>query len=165
MTMSEISVQRRGGEQTPAVTRREFEPFRVFRDMFRWDPFEQMRPVWSGELAAYSPAFDVKESKESFIFKADVAGVKEQDLEVTATGNRLTISGRRETEKEEKDDTYYACERTYGTFSRSFTLPEQADTAHIKAELKQGELTVVVPKSAAAVAKRIPVASGEKQKT
>jgi HSP20 family protein len=165
MTMSEISVQRRGGEQTPAVTRREFEPFRVFRDMFRWDPFEQMRPVWSGELAAYSPAFDVKESKESFIFKADVAGVKEQDLEVTATGNRLTISGKRETEKEEKDDTYYACERTYGTFSRSFTLPEQADTAHIKAELKQGELTVVVPKSAAAVAKRIPVASGEKQKT
>jgi HSP20 family protein len=165
MTMSEISVQRRGGEQTPAVTRREFEPFRVFRDMFRWDPFEQMRPVWSGELAAYSPAFDVKESKESFIFTADVAGVKEQDLEVTATGNRLTISGKRETEKEEKDDTYYACERTYGTFSRSFTLPEQADTAHIKAELKQGELTVVVPKSAAAVAKRIPVASGEKQKT
>lgn len=163
--MSEISVQRRGGEQTPAVTRREFEPFRVFRDMFRWDPFEQMRPVWSGELAAYSPAFDVKETKESFTFKADVAGVKEQDLEVTATGNRLTISGKRETEKEEKDDTYYACERSYGTFSRSFTLPEQADTAHIKAELKQGELTVVVPKSAAAVAKRIPVASGEKQKT
>jgi HSP20 family protein len=165
MTMSEISVQRRGGEQPPAVTRREFEPFRVFRDMFRWDPFEQMRPVWSGELAAYSPAFDVKETKESFIFKADVAGVKEQDLEVTATGNRLTISGKRETEKEEKDDTYYACERSYGTFSRSFTLPEQADTAHVKAELKQGELTVVVPKSAAAVAKRIPVASGEKQKT
>jgi HSP20 family protein len=165
MTMSEISVQRRSGEQTPAVTRREFEPFRVFRDMFRWDPFEQMRPVWSGELAAYSPAFDVKETKESFIFKADVAGVKEQDLEVTATGNRLTISGKRETEKEEKDDTYYACERSYGTFSRSFTLPEQADTAHVKAELKQGELTVVVPKSAAAVAKRIPVASGEKQKT
>ena len=164
--MSEISVQRRtGGEQPAALARREFEPFRLFRDMFRWDPFEQMRPVWSGELAAYSPAFDIKETKESFVFKADVAGVKEQDLEVTATGNRLTISGKRETEKEEKEDTYYACERSYGTFTRTFTLPEQADTAHIKAELKQGELTVVVPKTAAAVARRIPVASGEKQKT
>jgi HSP20 family protein len=141
------------------------EPLRLFREMFRWDPFEQMRPLWSGELAAYSPAFDVKETKESFVFKADVAGVKEQDLAVTSTGNRLTIAGKRETEKEEKDDTYYACERSYGSFSRSFTLPEQADTSHIKAELKNGELTVVVPKAAAAVAKRIPVASGEKPKT
>jgi HSP20 family protein len=132
--------------------------------MFRWDPFQEMRPLWSGELPAYAPAFDIKETKDSFVFKADVAGVKESDLEVNSTGNRLTINGKRESEKEEKGDTYYACERSYGSFTRSFTLPDQADLEHVKAELKNGELTIVVPKAAAAVAKRIPVASGEKPK-
>jgi HSP20 family protein len=126
------------GEAPVTPARRESEPFRILREMLRWDPFEQMRPVWSGELAAYSPAFDVKETKESFVFKADVAGVKEQDLEVTSTGNRLTVSGKRESEKEEKSDTYYACERSYGSFTRSFTLPEQADIAHIKPNSRVG---------------------------
>jgi HSP20 family protein len=165
MTMSEISVQRRNGGEQAALARRELEPFRFLRDMFRWDPFQEMRPLWAGELPAYAPAFDIKETKDSFVFKADVAGVKESDLEVSSTGNRLTISGKRESEKEEKGDTYYACERSYGSFSRSFTLPDQADVAHVKAELKSGELTIVVPKAPAAVAKRIPVASGEKPKT
>jgi HSP20 family protein len=163
--MSEITVQRRnGGELASAGARREFEPFRLMREMLRWDPFQEMKPIWSGEVAAFSPAFDVKETKDSFVFKADLPGIKEQDLEVTSTGNRLTISGKREAEKEENDDTYYAYERSYGSFSRSFTLPEQADAAHVKAELKGGELTVVVPKSPAAVAKRIPVATGDKPK-
>ena len=164
--MSEISVQRRNGGEAPAPSaRRELEPFRLMRDLLRWDPFQEIRPIWSGDVTAFSPAFDVKETKDSFVFKADLPGIKEQDLEVTATGSRLTISGKREAEKEEKDDTYYAYERSYGSFSRSFTLPEHADTAHVKAELKSGELTVVVPKSPAAVAKRIPVASGDKPKT
>jgi HSP20 family protein len=164
--MSEISVQRRNvGETAGQAARRDLEPFRLLRDVFRWDPFEQMRPLWTGEAVAFSPAFDVKETKDSFMFKADVAGVKEQDLTVTSTGSRLTITGKRESEKEEKDETYYACERSYGSFSRSFTLPEQADVAHVKAELKNGELTIVVPKIPAAVAKRIPVATGETTKT
>ena len=112
----------------------------------------------------FAPAFDVKETKDSFVFKADVPGIKEQDLEVDVAGNRLTISGKREEEKEDKNDTFYTYERSYGSFCRAFTLPIQADTAHVKAEIKNGELTVVVPKTAAAVAKRIPVASGDKPK-
>lgn len=156
--MSNISVQKKDGGQTASsIARREWEPFRVMRDLLRFDPFHEMSPIFSGDLAGYSPAFEVKETKDSFVFKADVPGVKEQDLEVTATGNRLTISGKRESEKEEKDDNYYAFERAYGSFSRSFTLPEQADTAHVHADLKNGELTIVVPKMAAAVAKRIPI--------
>lgn len=83
---------------------------------------------------------------------------------MTSAGNRLTTSGKRESEKEDKEGTYYACERSYGSFTRAFTLPEQTDASHIKAELKNGELTIVVPKIAAAVAKRIPVASGDKPK-
>lgn len=164
--MSESTVQRGNrGEMAPSSAQREFEPFRLMREMLRWDPFQEIKPVWSGEIPAFSPAFDVKETKDAFLFKADLPGVKEQDLEVKTAGNRLTVSGKREAEKEEKDDTYYAYERSYGSFVRSFSLPEQADPASVKAELKSGELTVVVPKKPAAVAKRIPVATGEKPKT
>jgi HSP20 family protein len=137
----------------------------MMRELLRWDPFQEMRPLWGSEVANYLPAFEVKENKDSFVFRADVPGVKEQDIEVTSAGNRLTISGKRESEKEEKEDTYYACERSYGSFTRAFTLPEQADASHIKAEMKNGELTIVVPKVAAAVAKRIPVSAGDKPKT
>jgi HSP20 family protein len=134
------------------------------REMLRWDPFQEMRPMWSGEAAAYAPAFEVKETKEGFVFKADLPGVKEQDLEVNVTGSRLSVSGKRQEEKETKAETYYTYERSYGTFTRNFTLPEGADAAHVKAELKGGELTIVVPKTAETVARRIPVASGDKPK-
>jgi HSP20 family protein len=75
------------------------------------------------------------------------------------------VNGKRETDKEEKDDTYYTYERSYGSFSRSFTLPDQTDPAHVKAELKDGELTIVVPKAPGAVAKKIPVSAGDKPRT
>jgi HSP20 family protein len=158
--MANITVQKRdGGQSEGAVARREWEPLRAMRDLLRWDPFGEMTPIFSGQLPAYAPAFEIKETKDSFLFKADVPGVKEQDIEVTSTGNRLTVSGKRESEKEEKDDNYYAFERSYGSFTRSFTLPEQADTVHIQAELKNGELTIAIPKTPAAVAKRIPIAT------
>lgn len=163
--MAEISIQRRNGGQAPAATAaREIEPFRFVRDLLRWDPFREMTPIWSGELATYAPSFEVKETKDAFVFKADVPGVKESDLELTVAGARLTVSGKREAEREEKDDTFYTYERSYGTFTRTFTLPDEADAAHVQADLKGGVLTIVVPKSAAAVAKRIPIA-GEKVKS
>jgi HSP20 family protein len=136
----------------------------MMRELLGWDPFREMTPIWSGELATYSPNFEVKETKDAFVFKADVPGIKEADLEVTAAGNRLTVTGKRDAEKEQKEETYYAYERSYGSFTRSFTLPEQADVTHIRAELKEGVLTIAVPKTPAAVAKRIPVATGDKPK-
>jgi HSP20 family protein len=163
--MGEISVQKKTTGEMASPRRREFEPLRLMREMLRWDPFQEMKPLWAAEPDGYLAAFDVKETNDAFVFKADLPGIKESDLEVTATGNRLTISGKREAEKEEKEDTYYAYERSFGSFSRSFTLPEQADTGHVKAELKNGELSVIVPKSPTAVAKRIPVATQEKPKT
>lgn len=165
--MADISVRKSNEGQSPApVVRRDWEPFRLMRDMLRWDPFREMTPVFTSEVSSYAPAFEIKETSESFVFKADLPGVKDQDLEVTTTGARLTISGKREAEyeKETKENNYYAYERSYGSFTRTFTLPEQADLAHIRAELRNGELTVVVPKTAAAVPRKIPVA-GEKPKT
>jgi HSP20 family protein len=164
--MADLTVQKKGEAQAPAVARREWDPFRVMRDMLRWDPFREMMPAApTTEAHLYAPAFEVKETKESFVFKADLPGIKEEDVEVSLTGNRLTINGKRDAEKEEKSDTFYTYERSYGSFTRSFTLPDKVDAEHVRAELQNGELTVVIPKTPAAVAKRIPVGAGDKPKT
>ena len=141
-----------------------WDPFRVMRDVLRWDPFRELEAAAGGDYGLFAPSFDVKENKEGYVFRADLPGVRDEDLEISLTGNRLAISGKREAEKHEQGDTYYASERTYGSFSRSFTLPEQADAAHIKAEMKNGELTIVVPKTSAAVAKKVPISLGDKPK-
>ena len=163
--MADLTVQKKAPSEAPMIARREWDPFRVMREMLRWDPFREMAPAMPAETLVYAPAFEVKETKDAFVFKADLPGVKESDLEVSLVGNRLGISGKRESEKEEKADTYYALERSYGSFTRSFTLPADIDSEHIKAELKSGELTLVVPKAPAAVAKKIPVGAGDKPKT
>lgn len=164
--MSDIAVRKQNaGENLGTIARRELDPFRLVREMLGWDPFREMAPLAPAGGVAFSPAFEVKETKDSFVFRADVPGVKESDLDVTIAGNRLNLAGKREAEKEEKSDTYYTYERSYGSFTRTFTLPDQVDTANAKAELKSGELTVVVPKAAAAVAKKVPVGAGEKTKS
>lgn len=87
------------------------------------------RPTrWFGEEPGFSAAFEVKETKEAFIFKADLPGIKAEDLDVVLTQNRLTIRGKREAEKSEKGETFYTFERSYGSFARSFTLPEGVDS-------------------------------------
>jgi HSP20 family protein len=164
--MSQIAVQKKeGGPVATPIARREFEPFRLMREMLGWDPFREMTPLWQGEVSTFSPAFEVKESKDSFLFKADVPGIKESDLEVTSAGNRLTVAGKRQAETEQKEETYYAYERSYGSFTRTFTLPDEADAEHCHAELRHGVLTVVIPKRASAVAKRIAISPGDKPKS
>jgi len=136
----------------------EFDPFRAMREMLRWDPFQEMAP-----MSVYNPRFDVTENKDSYVFMADVPGVKQEDLDITLTGNRLQISGKRDVVAEERKDTYYTYERQFGTFTRSFTLPEGIDTTHARSELKDGVLTLVIPKTAVAQAKKIPIsAAGSK---
>ena len=88
----------------------------------------------------------MKENKDGYVFRADLPGVREDDLDISLTGNRLTISGKREQEKHEQGDTYYANERSYGSFSRAFTLPDGTDAENVRADLKNGVLQVTVPK-------------------
>jgi HSP20 family protein len=137
----------------------EWDPFRAMREMLRWDPFREMAPVMSFERLGWNPSFDVTENKDAYVFKADVPGVKKEDLEISMTGNRLAVSGKRDTEQETKNDTYYTYERQYGTFTRTFTLPDGADVEHARSELKEGVLTLVVPKKPAMQAKKIPIAT------
>jgi len=159
--MSNIAIQRESANQSMLPARyaaREWDPFRAMRDLLRWEPFADLAPSFSAlENAVFSPAFDVKETKEGFVFRADVPGVKDADLDVKLTQNRLRVSGKRESEKTEKGDTFYTTERSYGSFTRSFTLPEGVEADKIRAELKEGVLTLSVPKKPESQPKKIAV--------
>ena len=136
----------------------EWDPFRTMRDWLRWDPFKEMTPM-PFERMTFAPSFDVTENKDAFVFKADVPGVKQEDIEVTIHGNRIQIAGKRDYEEETKNDTVYTYERQYGSFSRSFTLPDGADIDLAKSELVDGVLTLWVPKKLSAQPKKVEVST------
>lgn len=149
-------VKKNGGQMT------QFDPLRAMREMLRWDPFREMAPfagLPSLELEGFNPDFEVTENKDGYVFKADLPGVKKEDIEITTMGNRLQISGKRDKEQETKTDAVYTYERQYGSFVRTFTLPDGADVDHAKSELKDGVLTLVIPKSASSQTKKIAVSS------
>ncbi len=155
--MAEIATRRQRTPET-ALAPRGLEPLRLMRDLLRWDPFRALGPELAlAPSTEFFPELDMKETKDAFVFKADLPGIKESDIEVNVSENRLTISGRREEEQEEKGEAYYACERRYGSFTRSFALPVGADIEHVKAELKDGVLSVIVPKTAGTVGKKVPI--------
>lgn len=161
-TMADISVRRQKGDRPGALARAEerSEPLRVIRDLLGWDPFREMVPFVGQGPGSFMPSFEVKETGEAYIFKADLPGVKESDLDITVTGNRLTVCGKREDEEEERSDRYYAYERSYGEFSRSFTLPPGVDMESIDADLKEGVLTLKIKKAAEAQPRKVSVGGG-----
>lgn len=122
----------------------------TLRALMGWDPLRELKPMFDFEplLAEprFLPVFEVKETKASYVFKSDVPGVEEKDIEVTVTPERLTIGGKREEEKRADGETFFMHERAYGAFTRAFALPEGADPEHVTAELKGGVLTVEVAK-------------------
>jgi HSP20 family protein len=161
------NIIRRYPGQEVAQSSGAWDPFRAVRDVFRWDPFREIEAALGAEyrgVSSFAPTFDVKETKEAYVFRADLPGVKEEDLEISLTGNRLAISGHREQESREQGETYYATERSYGAFSRAFTLPEGVDGENVRAELKNGVLHVNVPKKPEVQPRRISVGSGAEGK-
>ncbi|HET8714619.1 MAG TPA: HSP20 family small heat-shock protein [Holophagaceae bacterium] len=144
----------------------EADPFASMKGLLAWDPFQELRrmdpfrllrgasPEGLQELV---PALEVKETPTAFEVRMDVPGLKESDLDVSLSGNRLCISGKREAEEKEETDTYHAYERSYGAFNRTFSLPEDIDANKIKAELKDGVLALSVPKLPEARAKKIEI--------
>ncbi|GAC1346494.1 MAG: Hsp20/alpha crystallin family protein [Myxococcales bacterium] len=148
--------------ETPTL----WDPFRAMREIMNWDPFAEMAPALNrGSERVFSPRFEVKETGKVYVFKADLPGIEEKDLEITLTGNRLTVSGKREVEQRQEGDTFYTYERSYGAFSRSFTLPDGADADHAEADLRSGVLTISVPKRPEHQPKKISLKGlGEKVK-
>src|SRR5215831_970158 len=121
---SNINVRRDDESRQPMVpqARSDWEPARVMRALLSWDPFREMAPSVFGNGQQLMTAFDVKDTPEAYVFQADVPGLQEKDIEVQLHGNRLTIRGKRETEQKQPGHTYYAYERSFGSFARSFTL-------------------------------------------
>lgn len=160
--MANITIRREGGQGQGLPARRmEMDPFRWMRDMMGWDPFREMAPLLAAEREQFSPAFDVKETDQGYLFRADLPGVKASDVEVTMQGTRLQVSGKREADHEEKTDTYYTYERSFGSFLRTFTLPQEADPKSVHADLSDGVLTISVGKTQAAQPRKIEVKAGE----
>ena len=107
--------------------------------------------------ATWSPLVDVFEDAEGITLKAELPEVEAKDVDIRVEGNTLTLKGERKLEREDKREGYHRIERTYGSFSRTFTLPSKIDVEHITAESKDGVLKVYLPKKAETKPRQIKV--------
>jgi HSP20 family protein len=128
------------------------DPFNVARDLLGWDPFVAGRGT-----SVFTPAFEVKETPDAYVLRADLPGVAESDLDIALHNSVLTVSGRRSAEERKDGESYSIYERQFGSFTRSFQLPELADGDKIEAKLDSGVLTLTVGKKAEAKPRKIAV--------
>ena len=136
-----------------------WEPFREFEDMFRhYSPLlgRSLRRV-GAENAAWTPLADITETDREYVIKAELPEVKKEDVKITLDNNLITICGERRQEEEHAEQNDIHVERFYGTFSRSFQLPEGIDAQAIRAESKDGVLRVRIPKKEVTPPKSISI--------
>lgn len=153
-------------ERHPLLSLRD-EMDRVFDDLFAsfpLVPFGGRRLAadpwrrFQGMFEATFPTVDVAEHDSDYRITAEVPGMKEKDIDLSLAGGVLTIRGEKKQEKEEKKEDFYVSERRYGSFQRSFRLPEDVDADKVEASFKSGILTITLPKSAEAEARRKKIA-------
>jgi HSP20 family protein len=127
-----------------------WEPFGGMDEMFNRFPtmFERWaRLAGSGEKSVeWSPSADISETDQEYLIRATLPAVKKEDVTVTVEDGMLTVSGERRQQDQRKDERFHKVESFYGSFSRSFSLPEGTDPSAIRAESKDGVLTIHVPK-------------------
>jgi HSP20 family protein len=111
-------------------------------------------------VAQWSPLVDITEDEKEYLIKAELPDMKKEDVRLTVENDVVAISGERTFEKEEKGKKYHRVERAYGSFVRSFTLPEDADGSKVSADFKDGMLQVHLPKSQKAKPKTIEIKVG-----
>jgi HSP20 family protein len=111
-----------------------------------------------GPAAKWTPRTDVTETDDTMTITAELPGLEAKDVDISLSGDVLTIKGEKKQEKEEKDERYHRVERTYGAFSRMVRLPAPVAADKIKATVKNGVLTVTLPKTEEAKQKAIPIA-------
>ncbi len=143
-----MALTTRNGVNAPVRTVR--DPFSMARELLSWDPFYGGRPA-----TAFAPAFEVKETADAFVLKADLPGVAEADLDIGVHNNVLTVSGSRSAEERKEGESYALYERQFGSFTRSFSLPDMADGEKIAAALENGVLTLTIGKKAEAKPRKI----------
>jgi HSP20 family protein len=149
---------------------------------FRWDPFREFEELQErlssffgtrvplvksgGEESetfgstTWAPRVDITEDEKEYVVEAELPGMKKEEVKVTIENGVLSISGERKAEKEEKGKKHHRVERSYGSFTRSFTLPDTSSAGKVSADFKDGILKVHVPKSEKVQAKAIEVKVG-----
>lgn len=138
--------------------------------MTRYEPFRELarlqdemtrlfdeRSFKSGESVGWTPSCDIYEDEEGVTLRFELAGVEPKDVDVRYENGVLTLRGERKLDREEKRDNYHRVELSYGTFTRSFSLPGTVDAEKIRAEAKNGILNVFLPKRAEAKPRAIQV--------
>jgi HSP20 family protein len=153
----------------------------------RYDPFRDLRTLqeevnrlFSTNLSrafdddqgigrgAWAPSVDIYENKDQIVLEAELPGMKQDDFDLSIENNVITLRGERKFEKTEETDNYHRVERSYGAFTRSFTLPQSVSAEGATAEYNNGVLRVTLPKREETKARRIQVSgtgSGSSQKT
>ena len=145
-------------------------------ELTRWDPFKDLQSLQDrmnrlfqesvGRLTGRSdevfgghwiPTVDIYEDDQEFVVKAELPGLESKDVEIQIQENVLTLKGERKLEREIDKERYHRLERTYGTFQRSFTLPNIVDQEKVKAKVKDGVLEIRIPKQERAKPKQIKV--------
>ena len=143
------------GEPGGALSRFRSEIDQLFERFFgrTWDAME----AGVGALTAWAPSLDVSETDTDITVRAEVPGIDPKELEITVTGQTLTIAGEKKDVTEQEGENFYRSERRFGLFRRSVQLPTPVDTEHITAEHENGVVLVRLEKDRSAVARRIPV--------
>jgi HSP20 family protein len=146
--MALVRSNNNGNGNRPSVR----DPYSLARELLNWDPFFAARPA-----SAFAPTFEVKETNDSFVVKADIPGVDEKDLDIAVHNGVLTVSGSRQSEERKEGESFALYERQYGSFSRSFAMPDMADGERIEANLANGVLTLTIAKKAEAKPRKISI--------
>jgi HSP20 family protein len=131
------------------------EMSRLFDDVFGQRP---ARVQWTDGI--WNPSVDVTEDKDSVVVKAEMPGLNKDDVKISVQDSILTLKGEKKQEKEEKETDYHRIERSYGSFCRSFQLPTTVRADKIKANYKDGVLSIILPKTEEVKPKEIPIGIG-----
>lgn len=127
--------------------------FSPFEDLMNDDFFNRR----AAGQRAHLPVVDVREEKDAYVIEAELPGFKPENVDINVNSGVLTVAAERKFEKKEEEKGYQRIERRYGTFRRSFTLPDSVNPEHIEANLQEGVLSVRIPKREQAVPRRIQV--------
>ena len=117
-------------------------------------------PLWRRlptEERGWAPPIEMYEKEDKFIVKAELPGMKKEEIDISVVGDTLTIKGERKTETEVKEEDYYCCERSYGSFFRSLTVPAAVDTNKIEAAYENGVLEISLPKAPEVKSKKVEI--------
>jgi HSP20 family protein len=135
-----------------------------FTDLARLDPFRGLDEVFHQSLMGprqhlldMAPRMDVSETDQGYLVKADIPGVKKEDIKVNIDGNQVSISAKTQRESEQKSENMLCTERSWGQYYRSFSLPQAVDDTTAKAEYRDGVLELTLPKKAGGTSRKLDI--------